>query len=88
MSPGEHLEALIAHIQSGTNLNEVAFTEGHITYHQLQRIDQSANPQFYTEVFQLEDVDYQPPCFQDVVAVLVAVPGFLRFRVGFHVHTA
>ena len=65
MSPGEHLEALIACIQSRENLDEVTFTEGHITYCQLQRIDQSANPQFYTKVSQLEDADYQLPCFQD-----------------------
>ena len=24
-----------------------------------------ANPHFYTKVSQLEDADYQPPCFQD-----------------------
>ena len=66
LSPEEHLEVLLACIQSGTNLNKVAFTEGNITYRQLQRIDQLANPQFCTKVSQLEDADYQPPCFQDV----------------------
>ena len=25
-----------------------------------------ANPDFYTSASQLEDTDYQPPCFQDV----------------------
>ena len=44
LTPEQCLEALLAHIQSSENLDKVAFTEGHITYHQLQRIDQSTNP--------------------------------------------
>ena len=48
------------------NLDEIAFTEGNITYHQLWRIDQSANPQFYSEASQLEDTNYKPPHFQDI----------------------
>ena len=66
LSPEECLEALLAHIWPRTDLDTVAFTEGNITYHQLQRIDQLANPQFYTEASQLEDADYQAPHFQDV----------------------
>ena len=65
LMPGEHLEALIAHVRSGRDLDKVTFTEGNITYRQLWRIDQLANPQFYTEVSLLEDANYQPPCFQD-----------------------
>ena len=66
LTPEECLETLLARIQSGKNLDEVAFTEGHITYHQLQHIDQGANPQFYTKVSQLEDTNYKPSRFQDV----------------------
>ena len=65
LTPQPHLEALLAHIWSGENLDEVAFTEGNITYCQLQRIDQSSNPHLYTEVSLLEDANYQPPHFQD-----------------------
>ena len=66
MTPGEHLEALIARIWSRENLNEIAFTEGNIMYQQLWRIDQLANPKFYTQASLLEATDYQPPHSQDV----------------------
>ena len=66
LSPEERLEDFLACIRSGRDLDQVAFTEENITYQQLQRIDQLANPQFYTKASQLEDADYQPPCFQDV----------------------
>ena len=65
MTPHQHLKALLACIQSRENLDEVTFTEGNITYRQLWRIDQLSNPHLYTEVSQLEDTDYQLPCFQD-----------------------
>ena len=65
LAPHQWLEALLAHIWSGENLDKVAFTEGNITYCQLQRIDQSSNPHLYTEASLLKDADYQPPCFQD-----------------------
>ena len=52
-------------MRSGINLNEVAFPEGNVTYHQLQRMDQSSNPHLYTEASLQEDTAYQPPCFQD-----------------------
>ena len=57
---------LLACIRSGENLDEVAFTEGNITYRQLWRIDQGSNPHLYTKVSQQEDADYQPPHFQDI----------------------
>ena len=57
--------ALLAHIWSGVNLNEVAFPEGNITYCQLWRIDQSSNPHLYTKASLQEDAAYQPSCFQD-----------------------
>ena len=65
LTPNQCLSELIACIRSGENLDEIAFTEGNITYHQLWRIDQGANPHLYIEVSQLEDADYQPPYFQD-----------------------
>ena len=64
-TPRQHLAALLAHIQSRINLDEVAFQEGNITYCQLQRIDQSSNPDQYTEASLLEDTAYEPPRFQD-----------------------
>ena len=35
LTPQQHLAALLARIQSGVNLDEVAFAEGNITYRQL-----------------------------------------------------
>ena len=66
MTPHQHLEALLACIRSGENLDKVAFTEGNITYRQLQRIDQLSNPHLHTKASQLEDANYQPPRFQDI----------------------
>ena len=65
LTPHRCLEALLAHIWPGENLDEVAFTEGNITYRQLRRIDQSSNPHLYTKTSLLEGTDYQPPRFQD-----------------------
>ena len=48
-------------IRSRENLDKVAFVEGNITYLQLQRIDQSTNPHFYTKVSIQRDTDYEPP---------------------------
>ena len=64
-TPRECLAALLVHIRSGINLDEVAFQEGNITYRQLWRIDQSSNPHLYTEVSLQEDAAYHPPCYQD-----------------------
>ena len=65
MTPRQRLAALLAHIQSGVNLDELAFAEGNITYRQLQRIDQQSNPHLYTEASLQEDTVYQPPRYQD-----------------------
>ena len=64
-TPCQHLAALLTRIRSRVNLDELAFTEGNITYHQLQRIDQSSNPHLYTEASLQEDAAYEPPCYQD-----------------------
>ena len=65
LTPEERFESLLARIWSGENLDQLAFSEGNITYRQLWRIDQLANPQFYTETSLLEDTDYKPPCVKD-----------------------
>ena len=64
-TPRQRLAALLARIQSGVNLDEVAFTEGNITYRNLWRIDQQSNPHLYTEASLQEDAAYEPPCYQD-----------------------
>ena len=64
-TPRQCLAALLTRIQSGVNLDEVAFEEGNITYQQLQRIDQSSNPHLYTEASLQEDAAYEPPRCQD-----------------------
>ena len=61
LTPEQRLKWLLTWIQSRENLDEVAFTEGNRTYCQLRRIDQSANPQFNTEVSIQRDTDYEPP---------------------------
>ena len=48
-TPRQHLVALLIRIQSRINLDEVAFSEGNITYNQLWRIDQLSNPHLYTK---------------------------------------
>ena len=64
-TPRQRLAALLARIWSGVNLDEVAFTEGNITYRNLQRIDQQLNPHLYTEASLQEDAAYDPPRYQD-----------------------
>ena len=64
-TPRQRLAALLARIGSRVNLDEVAFTEGNITYRNLRRIDQQLNPHLYTEVSLQEDAAYEPPRYQD-----------------------
>ena len=52
-------------IRSGGNLDEVAFPDRHITYHQLRQIDWNANPQFVTELSQHADNNYKQPHLED-----------------------
>ena len=66
LTPNQRLTNLLTRIQSRTNLNEIAFQEGNITYRQLRRIDQGQNPHLYTEVSLQEDAAYEPPRYQDV----------------------
>ena len=65
LTPQQHLAVLLTRIQSGIDLDELAFPEGNITYCQLQRIDQSSNPHLYTEASLQEDTAYEPPRYQD-----------------------
>ena len=64
-TPHQRLAALLTHIWSGVNLDELAFTEGNITYCQLRRIDQSSDPHLYTEASLQEDAAYELPRYQD-----------------------
>ena len=64
-TPNQRLAALLARIRSRINLDEVAFSEGNITYRVLRRIDQQSNPHLYTEASLQEDAAYEPPCYQD-----------------------
>ena len=59
------VDQLLAQIQSGIDLDQVAFTEGNITYWHLQNIDRNANTQFYTESSNAVDDNYEPPCHED-----------------------
>ena len=64
-TPSQRLASLLARIWSGVNLDEVAFSEGNITYRNLRRIDQQSNPHLYTEASLQEDAAYEPPHYQD-----------------------
>ena len=61
LTPERRFEDILEQIQSGVNLDELVFSEGTITFQQLRRIDQGANPQCYTEASLLEDGDYELP---------------------------
>ena len=61
----QRVEQLLARIWSGINLDEIAFTKGHITYRHLQNIDGNANPHFYTELSNTVNNVYKPPCQED-----------------------
>ena len=65
LTPEARLDTILERIRSRVNLDELAFSEGNLTYQQLRRIDQLTNPQFYSEVSLLEDADYQPPRVED-----------------------
>ena len=49
----------------GIDLDQVAFTEGNITYWHLQNIDRNTNPQFDTKLSNTVDDNYKPPCHKD-----------------------
>ena len=53
------LDTVLTCVRSGINLDEPAFAEGNITFHQLQNIDRNENPQFYSELSQHADDNYE-----------------------------
>ena len=55
------LDNILERVRAGENLDELAFSEGTLTYRHLRRIDQLTNPHLYSEASLLEDADYQPP---------------------------
>ena len=61
----QRVDQFLARIWSGMNLDEVAFTEGHITYWNLLNIDCNTNPQFYTDLSDAVDDNYEPPHLED-----------------------
>ena len=61
LTADQWLDSVLTCIQSGINLDEPAFTEGNITFHQLRNIDWNENPQFYSESSQHVDDNYEPP---------------------------
>ena len=61
LTASQWLDAVLTHVQSGINLDEPAFAEGNITFHQLRNIDHNENPQFYSELSQHVDDNYEPP---------------------------
>ena len=42
------------------------FAEGNITFHQLHNIDHNENPQFYLELSQHADDNYEPPRHEEL----------------------
>ena len=65
LTTDQRVENLLACIWSGVNLDKSTFTEENIWYSHLCDIYWNANPQFYTEVSQAVDNNYQPPCLED-----------------------
>ena len=49
----------------GIDLDELAFSEGSLTYRNLRWIDQLTNPHYYSSTSLQEDADYQPPRVED-----------------------
>ena len=66
ISSEQGVEQLLAHIQSGINLDKITFTEGNITYQNLWNLDHNANPQFYTDSSEAVDNNYEQPCLEDI----------------------
>ena len=66
MTVDKRLGGLLTHIQLSINFDNIAFTEGNITFQQLRNIDCNKNPQFYLESSQNEDDNYQPQCLDEL----------------------
>ena len=66
VSAEQRVEQLLARIQSGINLDKIAFTEGNITYWNPWNLDCNANPQFYTNSSETAENNYKQPCLEDI----------------------
>ena len=62
----QRVDQLLAHIWSGINLDKITFREGNITYQNLWNIDRNANPQFYTDLSDTADNNYEQPHLEDL----------------------
>ena len=62
LTTNQWLDTVLTHVQSRINLDEPAFTEGNITFRQLQNINRNKNPQFYSESSQHKDDNHEPVC--------------------------
>ena len=54
-------DEVLAWVRSGVNLDEFIFSEGNITFWQLQNINRNANPYLYSELSHAADNNYKPP---------------------------
>ena len=59
------VEQVLAHIQSGIDLDQSAFREGSIMYQNLQNINRKTHPEFYTNSSDPVDNNYKQPCLED-----------------------
>ena len=59
------VEQVLAHIQSGIDLDQPAFREGSIMYQNLQNINRKTHPEFYTNLSDPMDNNYKQPCLED-----------------------
>ena len=66
LTVNQRLDSLLTHIWLGINLNEIAFSDGNITFRQLRNIDCNENPQFYSELSQHEDDNYEPSHLEEL----------------------
>ena len=60
LTAGQWLDTVLAHVQSGIDLNEPTFVEENITFCQLRNIDHNKNPQFYSKLSQHADDNHEP----------------------------
>ena len=66
LTADQWLDMVLTRIWSGINLDEPAFAEGNITFRQLRNIDRNKNPEFYSELSQHVDNNYEPPRHEEL----------------------
>ena len=62
----QRVDQLLACIWSGVNLDKITFREGSITYWNLWNLDCNTNPQFYTNLSDAMDDNYEQPHLKDI----------------------